>query len=87
LGRDFSGTVAYVGKGVKNYKCGDEIWGALSPWQSGSHSEYVLGSICYSSKKPSSISHSEAASIPYAGLTAWAGLSTFGELSEKKCLW
>lgn len=35
------------------------------------------------SKKPSSINHAEASSIPYAGLTAWTALTCFGGLSEK----
>lgn len=30
LGRDFSGTVVHVGKGVKNYKCGDEVFHNLN---------------------------------------------------------
>lgn len=83
LGRDFSGTVVHVGKKVKSIKCGDEVWGASSPWHYGSHAEFALSSVCYVSKKPSSVNHTEAASIPYAGLTAWTALTCFGGLSEK----
>ncbi|XP_055932587.1 reticulon-4-interacting protein 1, mitochondrial-like isoform X2 [Argiope bruennichi] len=83
LGRDFSGTIVHVGKCAKNYKVGDEVWGALSPWQTGTHAEYVLAPICYISKKPSSISHAEAASFPYSALTAWSAIKIFGGLCEK----
>ncbi|XP_035204880.1 reticulon-4-interacting protein 1, mitochondrial-like [Stegodyphus dumicola] len=81
-GRDFSGTVVYVGKKVKSLKSGDEVWGALSPWEAGTHAEYVLANACHVSKKPNSLTHVEASSFPYAALTAWAGISTFGGLSE-----
>ena len=36
------------------------------------------------SLKPKSLSHTEAASIPYVATTNWAALVTVGELSEKK---
>ncbi|KAF8781943.1 Reticulon-4-interacting protein 1 like protein [Argiope bruennichi] len=35
------------------------------------------------SKKPSSISHAEAASFPYSALTAWSAIKIFGGLCEK----
>ncbi|GBN25008.1 Reticulon-4-interacting protein 1, mitochondrial [Araneus ventricosus] len=83
LGRDFSGTVVHVGKCVRSFKVGDEVWGALSPWQHGSHAEYVLAPACYISKKPSSVNHAEASSFPYAALTAWSAIKIFGGLCEK----
>ncbi|GFT29905.1 reticulon-4-interacting protein 1, mitochondrial [Nephila pilipes] len=83
LGRDFSGTVVHIGKSVQNYKIGDEIWGALSPWQNGTHAEYILAPICYISKKPKSLNHIEASSFPYAALTAWSAIKIFGGLCEK----
>lgn len=83
LGRDFSGTVVHIGKKVKDIKCGDEVWGASSPWDKGSHAEYVLTSVCNVSRKPTSINHVEASSFPYAGLTAWSALTCFGGLLEK----
>ncbi|XP_054719852.1 reticulon-4-interacting protein 1, mitochondrial-like isoform X2 [Uloborus diversus] len=83
LGRDFSGTIAYVGKNVKKFKCGDEVWGATSPWENGSHADYLLAHSCKISKKPESLNHLEAASFPYAALTAWAAIRCFAGLSEK----
>ncbi|GFQ93190.1 reticulon-4-interacting protein 1, mitochondrial [Trichonephila clavata] len=83
LGRDFSGSVVHAGKSAQHYKIGDEIWGALSPWQTGTHAEYILAPICYISKKPKSLNHVEASSFPYVALTAWSAIKIFGGLCEK----
>lgn len=82
-GRDFSGKVVHVGKAVTKLKYGDEVWGVVPPQQNGSHAEYVLTNICSVSSKPNHLSHVEAASFPYAALTAWSALNIFGGLSEK----
>lgn len=36
-------------------------------------------------RKPNNLSHIEAASIPYAALTAWSALCTFGQLNSNNC--
>ncbi|XP_060571194.1 reticulon-4-interacting protein 1 homolog, mitochondrial-like [Ruditapes philippinarum] len=83
LGRDFSGVVKQTGHGVSRYKPGDEVWGALAPERPGTHAQYCVAGekeICY---KPKSLSHLEAASIPYVALTTWAALCMVGEMTEK----
>ena len=76
LGRDFSGEVLAVGRGVTRVRPGDEVWGALYPSAEGSHQEICVASEDSVSLKPRSVTHLNAASVPYAGLTAWAGLQT-----------
>lgn len=45
---------------------------------------YLLLCILFQiSKKPVSLSHTEATSIPYVAVTSWAALCTVGELREK----
>lgn len=91
LGRDFSGEIVAVGHGVKQFNVGDEVWGATLAGRQGSHAEYTTVPANIISKKPKKKSHVEAASLPYAGLTAWAGIRTVGMLSRhttrnKRCL-
>ena len=78
LGRDFSGEVLAVGRGVTRLRPGDVVWGALHPSAEGSHQELCVASEESVGLKPRSLTHLEAASVPYAGLTAWAGLQTAG---------
>ncbi|XP_045196700.2 reticulon-4-interacting protein 1 homolog, mitochondrial-like [Mercenaria mercenaria] len=83
LGRDFSGVVKQTGHGVSRFKPGDEVWGALAAERPGTHAQYCVAGekeICH---KPTSLSHTEAASIPYVALTAWAALCFVGEMTEK----
>ncbi|XP_052811847.1 reticulon-4-interacting protein 1 homolog, mitochondrial-like [Mya arenaria] len=84
LGRDFSGVVTQTGHGVTRFKPGDEVWGALAAQRQGTHSQFCVTSEDEISKKPTSLSHIEAASIPYVATTSWAALVTCGEMSEQK---
>ncbi len=73
LGGDVSGVVEKVGKKVRNFKEGDEVFYML-PTFYGSYAEYHLTHENVPARKPSNISHAEAASFPLAALTAWQGL-------------
>jgi NADPH:quinone reductase-like Zn-dependent oxidoreductase len=66
LGIDFAGTVEAVGKDVKDFKPGDEVWGG----KPGAFAEYVAVSEKSIARKPGNISFEQAASAPIAGLTA-----------------
>lgn len=84
LGRDFAGILRGVGQGVKDLKEGDEVMGVVPPQSgTGSHAQFVVVDCSCVVLKPSNLSMIEAASIPYAGLTAWAGLTSIfaGNLS------
>lgn len=82
LGRDFSGVVMDTGQGANSLKPGDEVWGATGPDRLGAHAEYVIADACCVTKKPTTLTHVEAAALPYTALTAWSALCFFGQLSE-----
>jgi len=82
LGRDFSGTVIETGRNVRRFRVGDEVWGALSAERPGTHAELAVVAEDEISKKPTNISHLDAASLPYVAMTTWAALCTVGQLRE-----
>jgi len=83
LGRDFSGVVVDVGAEVKKYKAGDEVWGAINAKRQGTHAEFCIASETEMSKKPSAITHTEAAAIPFVAATTFASLVNNGGITEK----
>ncbi|MEE6475950.1 hypothetical protein FKM82_010913 [Ascaphus truei] len=85
LGRDISGVVMECGLNVRYFKPGDEVWAAVPPWKQGTLSEFVVTSGNEISMKPKSLSHTEAASLPYVTLTVWAALVNSCGLSNDKC--
>lgn len=70
LGCVFSGEIEAIGIGVKRFKVGDEVFGHTD-MSFGTYAAYKCfpenGSIAL---KPASISHNEAAVIPFGGVTA-----------------
>ncbi|MFD2421821.1 NADP-dependent oxidoreductase [Amycolatopsis pigmentata] len=75
LGWDVSGTVEKVGFGVTTLREGDEVYGM--PWfprAAGAYAEYVTAPARQFARKPSSVSHEQAAAVPLAALTAWQAL-------------
>lgn len=84
LGRDFSGEVVAKGPNA-NCNIGDLVFGAIEPFKSGAHSQYVIASSSCITKKPENISHEQAASIPFTALTAYSALCSFGNLSKDNC--
>ena len=83
LGRDFSGIVVQGGPLVrKSLTPGAAVWGATFPGSQGCHQEYVVVEEGILAPMPSGLNHLEAASIPYAGLTAWSAISTSAGLQE-----
>ncbi|XP_027711213.1 reticulon-4-interacting protein 1, mitochondrial isoform X2 [Vombatus ursinus] len=85
LGRDVSGVVMECGLSVTYFKPGDQVWAAVPPWKQGTLSEFVVASANEVSHKPKSLTHTEAASLPYVALTAWSALSKVGGLNDKNC--
>lgn len=82
FGRDFSGVVVDVGQAVEKVKPGDQVWGATSPEKIGSHAKYTVVDACNISHKPKTIDHTQAASLPFAALTAWNALCLFGGMTK-----
>uniref|UniRef100_A0A3Q2UNZ2 NAD(P)H oxidoreductase RTN4IP1, mitochondrial n=1 Tax=Fundulus heteroclitus TaxID=8078 RepID=A0A3Q2UNZ2_FUNHE len=83
LGRDLSGVVVDCGSGVTHFAPGDEVWAAIPPWKQGSLAEYVTLTEYEVSYKPKSLSHIEAASIPYVANTALSALVNAGGLCRE----
>lgn len=79
LGRDVSGVVVDCGSGVTHFTPGDEVWAAVPPWKQGSLAEFVTLTEYEVSHKPKSLSHMEAASIPYVASTALSALVNAGD--------
>lgn len=76
LGWDVSGVVEEVGFGVHTLEVGDEVYGM--PWfprQAGAYAEYVTAPARQFTRKPTTLSHDEAAGVPLAALTAWQTLT------------
>ncbi|XP_019940706.1 reticulon-4-interacting protein 1 homolog, mitochondrial [Paralichthys olivaceus] len=85
LGRDVSGVIMECGLDVKYFREKDEVWAAIPPWKQGSLAEFVVLSANEVSHKPKSLSHLEAAAIPYVAATAWSALVNTGGLSKDNC--
>jgi NADPH:quinone reductase-like Zn-dependent oxidoreductase len=75
LGTDFAGQIKEVGRKVKQFQPGDEIWGDLSfPLGSGAFAEYVCVPEDALRLKPANMTFEEAAAIPTAGAVALQNL-------------
>jgi len=75
LGWDVSGVVEATGAGVTTLAVGDEVYGM--PWfprAAGGYAEYVTAPSRQFARKPSSVTHTQAAAVPLAALTAWQAL-------------
>ena len=72
LGNDGSGIVSKIGKNVKHFKVGDEVY--LRPDKNsgiGTLAEFIAVGEDELALKPKNLSLEEAASIPLVGLTVW----------------
>ena len=77
LGVDFAGTVEAVGKNVKRFKPGDEVFGG----RTGAFADYVtVREQRAVVLKPSNVSFEQAASVPIAAITALQALRDKGHI-------
>jgi NADPH2:quinone reductase len=77
LGADISGVVEEVGPGVTDHGVGDEVYytpEVSGPGSHGGYAEYHVAKVDIVAKKPTSLSHEEAAAVPLAGGTAYEAL-------------
>ncbi len=80
LGLDVSGVVTEIGPDVKRFRVGDEVWSSPTHRRPGTYAEEVCIDESEVSKKPQSLNHDEAASLPLVALTAYQALAEFGLL-------
>ncbi len=74
LGSDIAGRVEAVGRNVKQFQPGDEIWGDLSAYGFGTFAEYVCVPENALRLKPASMTFEEAAAVPTAAVVALQNL-------------
>ena len=80
LGADVAGIVEEVGKNVKQFKPGDEVFGDLSNSGWGGYAEYVCANEDAIVLKPSNISFEMAAASGMAAVTALQSLNKFTKI-------
>jgi NADPH:quinone reductase-like Zn-dependent oxidoreductase len=78
LGSDIAGQVEAVGRNVKQFQPGDEVWGDLFPYGYGAFAEYVCVSQNGLAPKPASMTFEEAATYPQAAVLALQNLRGAG---------
>ncbi|HSA98899.1 MAG TPA: NAD(P)-dependent alcohol dehydrogenase [Candidatus Nitrosotenuis sp.] len=76
LGADMAGRIETVGKNVKQFQPGDEVFGMVK----GSFAEYTCAPESALAMKPVHTSFHEAAAIPMAAITALQGLRDEGQI-------
>jgi NADPH:quinone reductase-like Zn-dependent oxidoreductase len=79
LGSDIAGTVQAVGRHVKRFQPGDEVFGDL--WDNwGGFAEYACAHETALESKPENLTFEEAAAVPQAGVLALQGLRKAGQI-------
>lgn len=82
LGVDVAGQVEAVGRNVKKFQPGDEVFGDISGCGFGGFAEYVCARENALSLKPASMSFEAAAAIPHAAMLAVQGLIDKGQIQQ-----
>ena len=80
LGADMAGRVEAVGKNVKQFQPGDDVFGDLARWGCGGFAEYVCAHEDAVVSKPAGMTFEQAAAVPMAALTALQGLRDKGRI-------
>jgi NADPH:quinone reductase-like Zn-dependent oxidoreductase len=80
LGADIAGRVEAVGRNVRQFRPGDEVFGDLAGHGNGGFAEYVSASESVFALKPANLSFEEAAAVPMAAVTALQGLRDEGTI-------
>jgi NADPH:quinone reductase-like Zn-dependent oxidoreductase len=80
LGFDVAGRVEVVGRNVKQFQPGDEVFGDIFAYGGGAFAEYVSVPEKALVLKPASMTFEEAAAVPVAAVTALQGLRDQGQI-------
>lgn len=80
LGTDLAGDVEAIGPGVTRFKLGDAVYSHLDHDRIGAFAEYALVRESAAARKPARLDHTQAASLPLVGLTAWQTLIELARL-------
>jgi len=82
LGSDIAGRVEAVGKNVKEFKPGDEVFGDKFQCGWSGFAEYVAVAENRIALKPANLTFEEAAAVPLAAFTALQGLRDKGRIQS-----
>ncbi|MFC2002239.1 NAD(P)-dependent alcohol dehydrogenase [Chloroflexota bacterium] len=82
LGCDIAGRVEAVGRNVKQFQPGDEVFGDISGCGFGAFAEYVCARDNVLALKPASMTFDEAAAVPQAAVLALQGLRDKGQIQK-----
>jgi len=86
LGRDLSGVIDAVGSDVNDFKVDDEVFSYVCNLaSSGTYTEYVSVPAELVARKPSSLTHEQAAATPVAAITAMMALNKL-QITKTKSL-
>jgi NADPH:quinone reductase-like Zn-dependent oxidoreductase len=80
LGSDVAGRVEAVGRNVKQFQPGDEVFGDLSLNGFGAFAEYVAAPETAFALKPTNLTFEQAAAVPVSAVTALLGLRDQGHI-------
>jgi len=81
-GCDIAGRIESVGKNVKRFQIGDEVYGDLSSCGWGGFAEYVAAAEKALELKPACLTFEQAAAVPQAALLALQGLQKGSRLQK-----
>ena len=81
-GCDIAGRIESVGKNVKQFQVGDEVFGDLSSCGWGGFADYVAAPEKALELKPACLTFEQAAAVPQAALLALQGLQKGGGLQK-----
>jgi NADPH:quinone reductase-like Zn-dependent oxidoreductase len=79
IGCDIAGRVEAVGKNVKQFQAGDEVFG-VTGFEGKGFAEYVCAPEERLAWKPANLSFEDAAAVPIAAITALQGLRDWGRI-------
>jgi NADPH:quinone reductase-like Zn-dependent oxidoreductase len=82
LGNDVAGIVVRVGRRVRRFEPGDEVYARPHQDRIGTYAEFIAMNEAHVALKPKNLDMEEAASIPLVGLTAWQVLIERAQLKK-----
>lgn len=73
-GRDFSGVVSALGRGVTDFRVGDAVFGVCDAGQEAAYAEKIAIKASIVATKPESLTHEQCAALALIGLTALSSI-------------
>jgi NADPH:quinone reductase-like Zn-dependent oxidoreductase len=82
LGTDIAGQVEAIGRNVKRFQPGDEVYGEIFECGMGGFAEYVSVTENVLAPKPTNMTFEEAAAVPQAAIVGLQGLRDKGQIQH-----